>query len=104
MEKVMEKVIDSFSGDFDFLSNFSRHSFRDIDGIYWMTVEHKYQAMKTTNMVDRGRIWSAGNPGIAKRMGQKVEMRPDWTDVFYTIMFTAVGNKFNQKGTGTWFM
>jgi len=91
------KIIDKFEGDFDFLSNFSPHSFRDHAGVKWETNEHYYQAMKTVNMLERGKIWSAPTPGIAKRIGQNITMRYNWANVRVGCMFEGVGMKFEQN-------
>jgi len=91
------KTIENFDGDFGFLSNFSPHKFRDEEGTLWQTVEHYYQAMKTTDLVDQGRIWSATTPGRAKKIGQTVTLRNDWKDKKFEYMFDAVSWKFLQN-------
>lgn len=93
----MEKIIVGFEGDFGFLSNFSPHKFRDEEGILWSTVEHYYQAMKTTDLVDQGRIWSATTPGRAKKIGQTVKMRNDWNDTKIIYMMDGISWKFLQN-------
>ncbi len=91
------KKIDEFEGNFAWMSNFSDHSFRDEDGVLWRTVEHYYQAMKTINMVDRGRIWSISTPGQAKRIGQEVALRDNWDDLKFDFMTNGVMLKFLQN-------
>ena len=93
----MERLIDNFNGNFEFLSNFSPHKFRGSDGILWLTVEHFYQAMKAVDMVDRGVIWSASTPGKAKRLGRTVKLREDWDKVKIDFMKYGVECKFNQN-------
>ena len=88
------KEIRNFDGDFGFLSNFSPHKIRDEEGTLWRTVEHYYQAMKTTDYVDQGRIWSTSTPGKAKKLGQTVKMRNDWDTKKFDFMAEAVALKF----------
>ncbi len=64
------KVIDSFSGDFGFLSNFSLHGFREPNGACWRTNEHFYQASKTTHPVWRKKIYESKTPALARELGQ----------------------------------
>ena len=91
------KEIRNFDGDFDWLSNFSQHAFRDEEGTLWRTVEHFYQAMKTADGIEQGKIWSALTPGQAKRMGQKVKMRNDWDHIKIEYMCDGVTWKFFQN-------
>ena len=64
-------------GDF---SNFSKHGF-ELDGLYWPTSEHYYQAMKTLSTEDSEIIRTAETPRQAKNLGMKVNLRADWEDV-----------------------
>lgn len=89
--------INSFNGDFKFLSNFSPHIIRDESGIIWQTVEHYYQAMKTINADERGRIFNAFSPGRAKKIGQEVTLRPDWDMKQFDFMTQGVTWKFLQN-------
>jgi len=92
------KVINSFTGDFAFLSNFFKDaSFIDDNGIKWKTSEHFYQAMKTMDLVERRKIEESITPGIAKRLGSKVDLRTDWDDIKYDVMINALGMKFDQN-------
>jgi hypothetical protein len=91
------KIIDKFEGDFGFLSNFSPHKICDESGILWQTVEHFYQAMKTTDVGERGRIFNAFSPGQAKRIGQEVTLRPDWDMKKFDFMTEGVTLKFLQN-------
>jgi len=83
----MIEVIDSFSGKYEFLSNFSR----DRDGL---TVEHRYQAAKAALDSQFTEILESDSPGKAKRLGQKAMIRPDWEQAKYWIMHSLVMYKF----------
>ncbi len=91
------KTIEKFDGSFEFLSNFSLHKLRDEEGTLWQTVEHYYQAMKTDDLIDQGRIWSATTPGRAKKIGQTVKMRNDWKDKKFEYMMDGISWKFLQN-------
>lgn len=69
-----------FRGAYAFLSNFHACPLT-FEGIEWPTAEHAYQASKTFNAKDRTRILMAETPGLAKRFGRHVELRPDWEKV-----------------------
>ena len=91
------KIIGDFSGDFNFLSNFSQHSFRDETDTLWRTAEHYYQAWKTLDFAERGKIWSADSPGQAKRFGQDVTLRDDWVYAKFDVMQNGLELKFDQN-------
>lgn len=80
-------TIDSFSGDFDFLSNFYGEG---------VTVEHYYQAAKTHDIEWKELILGATTPGRAKRLGQKAPMRKDWNEVKVDIMYNLLKEKFKD--------
>lgn len=95
-------VIDSFSGGYDFLSNFyyspiqvfSRKANRTL---LYPTSEHMYQAHKTEDIEERIRISQLPTAGQAKRAGQKLILRGDWLDVRISVMRRIVFLKFKQN-------
>jgi len=84
-----------FRGEFAFLSNFYPAEVK-MYGQPYPTVEHAFQAAKTLNRVERMVISSANTPGIAKRMGRKVTLRPDWEEVKLGFMEELVRRKFTH--------
>jgi ribA/ribD-fused uncharacterized protein len=69
--------------------------------IHWLgevypTVEHFFQAMKTTDPAERERIRTAPTPGQAKRLGRKVQLRPDWQQAKLALMEFALRQKFSR--------
>lgn len=88
-------MIDSFDGDYFFLSNFYPSPIvgKD-DGISYPTVEHYFQAHKVMDLEEREKIAGARTPGLAKRAGRAVELRPDWEKVKIGIMWDALKLKF----------
>ena len=89
--------INSFRGDYQFLSNFYERPF-DWDGMTWRSSEHAFQAAKAEpgDKVARMAIKMAGTPAIAKKMGRQVKMRADWDDVKVGIMRDIVRAKFSD--------
>ena len=106
-------VIDSFSGEYRFLSNFWPAPI-EIWGKSFPTTEHAYQTSKTVDELEKNYIlWKNGKPttpGLAKRRGNEiVNKRPDWVAVRDAIMLELQMAKFTQhpdllallKATGT---
>jgi ribA/ribD-fused uncharacterized protein len=92
-------MIGYFDGTaYDFLSNFhpSRISWCDPWGRDWRpaTVEHAYQAEKCKSRQAYIRVITARSPGEAKSMGQRVELRPDWEEYKFELMYSLVYRKF----------
>ena len=85
--------IDSFKGDFEFLSNFADSVFAH-DGIVYPTNEHFYQAMKSDSRNERKRIAALTSPGRAKREGRKLDIRKDWESVKFSVMREGLALKF----------
>lgn len=83
------KMINSFSGEYRFLSNF----YITADG---KSVEHYYQAAKACNITDYLRIINAETPGQAKRLGRGIEIRQDWDDIKLVVMEQLLIKKFSD--------
>lgn len=87
--------IDSFSGEYGFLSNFSPSE------VVWMgdrfpTVEHAYQAAKSRDVIVRRSFAYIETPGEAKRQGRKVQIRDDWESIKINVMRTLLIQKFRD--------
>jgi ribA/ribD-fused uncharacterized protein len=78
-------TIDSFKGNYRFLSNFWPAPI-ELFGLLYATTEHAYQAAKCECFFDSDRIRFATTPGKAKRMGQTVAMRENWDLIKVDIM------------------
>jgi ribA/ribD-fused uncharacterized protein len=89
-------MIVEFDGQYDFLSNFYPSPFVH-DGIAYPTNEHFFQAMKTLDIDERKKIAAAETPGLAKRMGRKVQLRSDWEKVKVYYMELGLRLKFADK-------
>lgn len=93
--------IGSFNGIYRFLSNFWFVDI-EVDGLIYKTVEHAYQAAKTTDPGERELIRTAKGPWRAKRLGGPkgiiTSPRPDWDKVREGIMLDLLRKKFAVPG------
>jgi ribA/ribD-fused uncharacterized protein len=90
----MEYVIDSFTGEYAFLSNFYP-CLVFVDDTSYPCVENAYQASKTLNVPKRA-LFGLMTPGQAKRAGKKLLIRPDWNEVKESIMYKLLMQKFSM--------
>lgn len=89
--------IDRFDGPNRFLSNFWQATVV-LDGESYPTVEHAYQAAKTTHNIERQVVRLQLTPGDAKRAGRRVTKRDDWEQVKLSVMLGLLRQKFaNQR-------
>jgi len=95
MEVIDMKRIESFRGEFGFLSNFFPCPIKFYD-ITFRTIEHAYQAMKSVAREDWELIAKCETPGKAKRMGRRIPMRPDWNKKKLAIMEYFLKAKFSR--------
>ena len=91
----MSKVIDSFRGEFHWLSNFYSCSVH-YEGLTFGNTEAAFQAAKCLDMKEREKFVGI-NPLIAKRMGRRVKLRSDWEDVKIVVMRNVLRCKFSQN-------
>ena len=97
---MLHQLIDSFAGDYGFLSNFFPclvgHA-----GNKYPTAEHAFQCAKTVVPEERYRIANAITPGIAKRLGGPkprgiATLRPDWEAIKVPVMTEILRDKFTR--------
>lgn len=98
--------INSFSGDFDFLSNFYPCSI-EYDGLLYPSVEHFYVPMKsnseqnidniTYSNIEFRKLIIFKTASSAKRLGRKISIRNDWDNIKDNIMYFALKEKFKDK-------
>jgi ribA/ribD-fused uncharacterized protein len=76
-------------------SNFSDHGF-ELDGKYWPTSEHYFQAQKFAGSPDEEAVRQAATPMQAAERGRERHrpLRPDWESVKDDVMRRAVYRKF----------
>ena len=96
--------IGEFQGQYRWLSNFVSVPV-ELDGETYPTVEHAYQAAKTTSAVARERVRQHVRPGEAKREGKNLVLRPGWDDnMKLAIMEDLLRQKFNQQPFRSWLL
>ncbi len=81
--------------EYGFLSNYSAHGI-EMDGRYWKTVEHSYQAQKFADGIIQQEILSAKSADTAKRIAHnfKEHVYDNWDNIKNEVMFKAVLKKF----------
>lgn len=84
--------INEFRGDYFFLSNFYEIPVT-YNRITYQNSEAAFQAQKT--FLNRERFTDL-KPSQAKKLGLKVDLRPDWEEIKYGVMFEVVLSKFEQ--------
>lgn len=92
-------MIDKFSGDHEFLSNFYPHPFY-IYGLRFATVEHAFQAYKMTNAKDARLVYEQPTPGLAKRLARSLPKRDDWEQIKNRVMYECCREKFYDPHLG----
>ena len=90
----MEKI-DSFRGEYYFLSNFWEAPV-EFDGIRYGNNEAAFQAQKCLDPAERA-AFAGLNPTQAKHRGRRVSLRPDWEQVKAGLMREIVRAKFTQN-------
>ena len=84
----------SFWGDHRFLSNFFPVDLV-FEGRVYPSVEHAYQAAKSLDGAVRAEIAALPRPGEAKRVADRTDVRPDWTDdLRIDVMSELISLKF----------
>lgn len=98
MKTSLMAKIESFKGEYRWLSNFYPCFLPLMDGIIPSTVEHAYQALKFISSDNRRSILKADAPGKAKRLGKVyTDIRPDWEKVKVLFMQTLIDMKFSRN-------
>ncbi len=89
----MIEKIDSFSGDYEFLSNMYPCNIT-YDGIVYKCSESAYQAQKCPELAY---TFKNLDGYAAKKLGRQVNIRPDWDNIKLIIMGKIVYTKFTQN-------
>ena len=91
------KIIDNFKDDdYSFLMN-SCNCVVMMEGEFYPTVEHAFQAAKTFDLQERTNIRRAQTAREAKRIGRRVTIRPDWDNIRVNVMSTLLRQKFDYS-------
>lgn len=91
------KIIDSFTlvSGYGFLSNFHTSSIW-VNGKKYSSVEHAYQAHKTTDESSHELIRNSKSPAEAKKLGRSLPLRSDWEEVKIPLMREFIQKKFEN--------
>jgi N-glycosidase YbiA len=76
-------------------SNFAPYGI-ELDGHWWPTTEHYFQAQKFEDAAYRDRIRTAPTPKLAAELGRSrtMPLRDDWEHIKDDVMYRAVLRKF----------
>ncbi len=89
------KPILGFFGEYRFLSNYHLCTCTVV-GIPFISSEHAYMYLKSFDQKYQKSIIDAPTPAIARKLGQKVALRPDWNEYRLEAMFIALKAKFKN--------
>ena len=91
-------MIDTFRNQHAFLSNFYfRGRLVHYEDDPYATVEHAFQAAKTSDTGARQRIQHCGAPADAKKLGHQAVVRADWNALRNDIMLALLQEKFAES-------
>ena len=89
----MDKI-SSFTGKYEFLSNFYP-CFVTYDGQEYGSAERAFQAAKTLDKNERKQFVLCATNAEAKRRGRHVKLRPAWETIKYDVMYEILKSKFS---------
>jgi ribA/ribD-fused uncharacterized protein len=89
-------MIKEFRGEYYFLSNFYNAKVF-WDGITYDNNEAAFQSAKTTDKTVRDFMFAGVDAPTAKKTGRKIQLRPDWEEVKFDVMYEIVKAKFTQN-------
>jgi ribA/ribD-fused uncharacterized protein len=88
----INKTINAFKGSYRFLSNFVPCTVY-LENVAYPSVEHAYQAAKTTDLALRV-AFESGTATEAKKRGSKLAIRSDWENIKISVMESLLRQKF----------
>ena len=88
-------MINSFSNQYEFMSNFYNVPVT-YDGLTYRNNEAAFQAQKLANKEER-KNFCEYSPSKAKLEGRHCNLRKDWEEIKYQIMYDVVKAKFEQN-------
>jgi ribA/ribD-fused uncharacterized protein len=87
--------IDSFRGEYRFLSNFHRSDII-FEQLSFMSVEAAYQSAKTNNKAEKVQFTDM-KAGEAKTAGRELKIRHDWDEIKIGVMYECLKLKFFDR-------
>lgn len=91
----VKMVITRFRNEHFFLSNFYLCDIV-LNGKVYPSAEHAFQAAKCVNIEDHERIRKATTPAIAKSIGRRVCLKPNWEEDKAVVMEWILREKFKN--------
>lgn len=88
-------TIDDFRFEYRWLSNF-HISPVEYEGIIYPSSEHAYHAAKNNDPDWKVICSTESRPSFIKKLGSKVELRPDWNSIRVSVMRTILRSKFQD--------
>lgn len=88
-------MINSFSNQYEFMSNFYNAPVT-YDGLTYRNNEAAFQAQKLANKEER-KNFCEYSPSKAKLEGRNCNLRKDWEEIKYQVMYDIVRVKFSQN-------
>lgn len=88
-------MIDNFTGEYYFLSNFYPVKVV-LDGLEYPSLENAYQAAKNFDY-ERRKNFIPLTAKEAKQEGQKILKRPDWDQIKILVMTNLIREKFKDS-------
>ena len=88
-------MITEFRCKYYFLSNFYSAPIK-YDGITYQNNEAAFQSAKVIDYNNRFKFANL-DPSKAKRLGRRVQLRHDWDEVKFEVMYDVVKAKFSQN-------
>ena len=88
-------MINSFKGEYFFLSNFYKAPVY-VYGLQYTNNEAAFQSMKTKDLAKR-REFIPLDPSSAKSKGRKIKLRKDWEQIKFHVMYNICVAKFLQN-------
>lgn len=86
--------IKGFFGEYRWLSNYHLIDI-DFEGLVYPSTEHAYQANKTNNLAIREEFLGL-TCNEARLKGQELELRADWEDIKFMVMYKVNNIKFEN--------
>lgn len=95
-------MIDSFSDEYRWLSNF-HYVHIEYEGLFYPTTENAYQAVKSNDVAIR-KVFTGITPGQAKKLGGQINLREDWDKVKFKVMEEINTIKFSNTPLNLWLL
>lgn len=90
-----DNYIKGFFGEYRWLSNFEPCKVF-YEGLEYSSSENAYQAAKSLDLEVKLGI-SKLSPSESKKISKKIEIRSDWEEIKYEVMFSVVFDKFTRN-------